>query len=966
MKPRTLFALLLLATVGVQAQEPAATKPEKSLIPMAEVKGGTFKMGAAPGAPHEWTDGPAKGSPPLQVSVGDFSIGKTPVTQAQWKTVMGTNPSDQQGDDLPVEQVTWFEAVAFCNRLSQKEGLTPVYRDYGRYADGTMRLVFADAKANGYRLPTEKEWEYAARGGSLTKGSQLAGGDDAETVGWYRGNSGNRTHPVGQKVPNELGLYDMSGNVLQWCWDGYEADLFKEKKPGDPCLSYKNARSLRGSSFWNRAESLDVTKRNNMPAGLAYNYIGFRVARGPSPDLETKATAEWQQKMLKTFTNEITLRPGAPEVIPDKMLIPPSPAEPLKNVTTAEVRQWKGAPTLFINDKPNTGLMLWRHAGLGEGGAPEFTDFRQAGIHLIQPDMPLSWVWKSDGSIDTAKVDGIMKEILAGNPEVQVMPRVHMHQPSWWRAAHPERRNAGYNPAADKYATGDWDINTYADQKWRKEASAAGQALIRYLEEHYGDHLIGYVIGAGDTGEWSPGWVRGGEFDFSPIQRDAFRKWLKDPKAEIPRDRLRDGRPEFFNDPAKDAMLMNYFKFESDVTTDTLLQFADAFQSTLARMKRKRILGAFYGYSFAMFFRMGSHDFNRVLQSPNINFITSLSDYKWRGPGGLYVGTTIPASLRLHGKLLYNEEDSATPLSKRVRPGNKDRYGPPDWEITRNLSIHKIVASFLEGGTSWYMDWLGEDWYRSPEILPTIAATQKLLTEQLGKDRTSVAQIAVFGSERAVEFVRPREDALAQWRSLQREPLARLGAPFDFYDIADLEQATTEHNYKLLIFLEVPKVDRTKLPQGVATLWTYLPGYSAEAASQSIGFSVLAGAPDKKVPLLNPRASVEGNSGAEPFGPNVWRKGNTYWAPAPPVALDDLRKIAELAGVHFYGGAGDQIFADKNLLMVHSASAGKKSFKLPAKCKVTDAFTDEVVATNADTFEVDLKLGETRVWRTGI
>jgi formylglycine-generating enzyme required for sulfatase activity len=131
-------------------------------------------------------------------------MGKHEVTQREWRELMGNNPSYFKGDNLPVENVNWYEAIEYCNKRSVKEGLAPVYR-------GSGNSITCDWSANGYRLPTEAEWEYAAKGGNKNFLTYVyAGSNTVDAVAWYGGNS---THPVGTKAPNDLGIYDLSGNV---------------------------------------------------------------------------------------------------------------------------------------------------------------------------------------------------------------------------------------------------------------------------------------------------------------------------------------------------------------------------------------------------------------------------------------------------------------------------------------------------------------------------------------------------------------------------------------------------------------------------------------------------------------------------------------------------------------------------------------------------------------------------------
>ncbi len=214
------------------------------------------------------TAGDSDEEPVHRVTVGSFYMKATEVTQGEWKAVMGNNPSRFKGDNLPVESVNWYDAVKYCNALSQLEGKTPVYRISGS-------SVSANWGANGYRLPTEAEWEYAARGGKESRGYKYAGGNNVGEVGWYDDNSEDKTHPVGRKRANELGLHDMSGNVWEWCWDWY-GDYFSGSQTDPTGPSSGSYRVRRGGSWPDYGRSLRSANRYFSTPSSSYDFLGFR------------------------------------------------------------------------------------------------------------------------------------------------------------------------------------------------------------------------------------------------------------------------------------------------------------------------------------------------------------------------------------------------------------------------------------------------------------------------------------------------------------------------------------------------------------------------------------------------------------------------------------------------------------------------------------------------------------------
>jgi formylglycine-generating enzyme required for sulfatase activity len=258
------------------------------------VKGGTFK--------NTRSNYYGKG-----ITLSSFYIGKFDVTQKEWVEVMGSNPSKFKGDKLPVESVHWYDAIEYCNKRSIREGLQPYYnidkkkkdpnnRPDPRFGDlDTIKwTVTINPAANGYRLPTEAEWEYAASGGQLSRSYTYSGSNNVEEVAWYWRNAGDkpltgfwfwsvlqqnhdRPRPVGGKSPNELGLYDMSGNVREWCWDWYgDLNAHGPDPKGSPS-GY--SRVWKGGGWMGDAPFTATAYRGHLAANGTGPDQGFRVCR---------------------------------------------------------------------------------------------------------------------------------------------------------------------------------------------------------------------------------------------------------------------------------------------------------------------------------------------------------------------------------------------------------------------------------------------------------------------------------------------------------------------------------------------------------------------------------------------------------------------------------------------------------------------------------------------------------------
>ena len=224
-------------------------------LELVQVSAGTFMMGSPDGE-----EGRGGDESRVRVRITEpFYLGKTEITQVQWESVMGNNPSYVEGDNLPVERVSWDEAMEFCRKLTERE------RSAGR--------LLRDWK---YTLPTEAQWEYACRAGTTTAYCTGNSSGDLARAGWYYVNGGGKTHPVGKKMPNAWGLYDMHGNVWEWCLDWYDSRLQGGDNPTGPKSGSSRVRRGGGWSFI--AQSCRSAYRGYRSPVSRSNGLGFRVA----------------------------------------------------------------------------------------------------------------------------------------------------------------------------------------------------------------------------------------------------------------------------------------------------------------------------------------------------------------------------------------------------------------------------------------------------------------------------------------------------------------------------------------------------------------------------------------------------------------------------------------------------------------------------------------------------------------
>lgn len=690
------------------------------------------------------------------------------------------------------------------------------------------------------------------------------------------------------------------------------------------------------------------------------------------------------------------------------------------------VQMHHGAPALFLNGQPDPALMFFfcRAADATE----DVRRFADAGISLFSGCFGLPAPILPSGGWDLDRVRRAFDAVIRGNPRVLILPRVGMGS---FRETDAEgARYEGERQLNRHPVTGDMSRGrnfSFSSEVWKQRGGEALGEFIRFCEREYGDHIIGYHLTAGFFGEWSYSWVPALS-DASEPQRRAFADWLQrrypaqtiDPAAvTVPLDRTRTTDQSCLFDPAQDRRTIDYLLFHSEAMATALAHFAQVAKATLRDLKRKKICGAFYGYSFknmnrpANFCNQGHAALDLVLRSPDVDFVCAPYAYTGRETGNMYQAQVCAATLRLHGKLYLCEEDTFTFRAKR----ESNRHVCATREDTIHVFRRNLLGILRDNGGAWYMDCGGngplvpggqvDGWYRDEELMRNFTAMQRLATRVLqSPDRTTDAQVALILSDEGVAHLRHDEalpDALLvrQWLEL-----GKIGAPFDCYrseDLPRLVEQSWAKNYRLIIFLSAfalpaplrALIDTRLKRDGRTLLFVYAPGLITPAGFSTDAMRALTGlqlsirrdsehllasctltgervhyGTERMInPILSgadPAAEVHGtflNSGDPAFLRRDFGTWCSVWSGAPAVPATVLRHLAREAGVHVFSAAGDQVLTLRGYLAIHAASAGERMIRLRRPADIFDAFSGERVAQDAGEIRTRLGFGETKVWR---
>lgn len=688
----------------------------------------------------------------------------------------------------------------------------------------------------------------------------------------------------------------------------------------------------------------------------------------------------------------------------------------------AEVREHHGRPHLFLNGRPHDGCLFWHSAPLES--REDLQRFAHAGVRLFTTGFPARRT--EDGAWDLTGVERVMDVVLDAVPDLLVLPRISLEPPAWWHEAHPGELQVHVDAAnGDRIEK----MISFASARWRADMAAWLPDLIEACERRWGAHLLGYHLCAGACGEWSYYWgpVLSG---YSNAQQQGFRAWLRTRYADdaalrkawgtdasldaatVPHDRVLDRAawPRVWSvfDPRRDQAVLDYLTFHSETVAEAIRDFAACTRRTLDALGRRKLCGVFYGYHMVnagipyVLHNAGHQALDRVLTSPDVDFVAAPMNYNERHAGGMYHSKLPTASVAAHGTLYYDEDDTFTHLAKETpwRPRCRDAAETAD-VLWRNFA-----GTLQDRGAYWWMDHDGDGWYRDDAVMAEVARMRSLADARLVSDGRSLAQVAVITSAASARYLRYDPALMDALLPLAMSEYVAMGLPIDYVEVRDVARvfgAQDAGRYRMVIVADVLFADaatrrdiRAHVRGGDRTVvWIYGAGMIDEHDIDAEHVTDLTGVRvrlhDHGVPLRS-ETTVTGtrvtygsceniapelvgdDPAAEVLGwtlyrgePSLLRRRfddwTSVWSASPMVPASVLRHLAREADVHVYADGGDRVWAAPGLLCLHAAHDGPRTVALPEAMDVVDVRSARELARGVQALDVTLRRGETLVWQ---
>ncbi len=638
---------------------------------------------------------------------------------------------------------------------------------------------------------------------------------------------------------------------------------------------------------------------------------------------------------------------------------------------------------------------------------------RDAGVHSYSFGIPMPWP-ESGKDHDFGEVDRCIETTLREDPQALLLPRFGMAPPEWWLTQHPDDRML--------FDDGQTVSMSMASKPWREEMQTHLRALVKHCESKYGDHLLGYHPCGQHTGEWF--YERSWEprfSDFSPAMNAGFRKWIQGQystidvlrqawnipditfeSVQVPSaDQQRSTTLGLFRDPVVERPVIDYFHYKQIAMEEPLEMMARVIKE---ETRGKKLTCFFYGYLFDMHgIPMGPQNsghlaMSRMLHCPEVDILCSPISYLDRELGGAGMFMSAVDSVRGHGKLWLNEDDTRTYLTPPDSGfGRVDTPPGTYWVHQRNFA-----QLWLRRLAAWYMDLGGIGWLNGKDLWDNIGRLQRFYQEHLTEPARWAPDVALIVDEDSPDYAACTIQLSCPLVYEMRSQYFRMGAPFGIYLLSDLVAGRVPPS-KVYFFANCYRLDARqreavlRSTRGKTAVWFYGGGFLSDTARdenivQMTGLKLRRGAPEcgKVTPekasqglaagletpfrnetFLDPLWTVDDPdaeviarypSGGAAVAAKQTPDGLRVYIGALHCPAKLLRTILMASGVHVYSDSDDVVLTDGRFFSISATSAGKKHLFFPQPCNVINALDTTVVAQDVNRLELDLTLGETRMF----
>ena len=694
---------------------------------------------------------------------------------------------------------------------------------------------------------------------------------------------------------------------------------------------------------------------------------------------------------------------------------------------TVELKNYLGSPTIMVDGKPQTPLILWAHAS--PMGMNQIRLANKAGVHLFSTGVGMPWP-KPGEEPDFTQVDKAFDQMIQVDPQILIMPRFHMSPPQWWMDAHPGNEIV-FNEG--KKLKGKRAFQSIASEVWLKEAIEHMRVFIRHIESKYGDHVIVYHPGCMENGEnfYNKAGEKGIFNGFEEVYRTGFAGWVKKKYQNEEQLRKAWGQPEvtfatirvptmaerknaalgIIYDPATQQFQIDFAEYQNIAVSDALMALAHAIKE---ETQGKKLTMFFYGYYYeiAAMHQFGHLGLGRVLRSPDVDILTSPLSYDNRQPGGTEPMMSPVDAIREAGKLWIVEDDTRTYLSSThtITTSNPEWIQKP---AVMTLRAHQRQFGHLlprRLGT-WYMDLGGEGWLNGEDIWQNIGQIKKIYDREMQIPTPWNPEVAVVADERSSFYTQiPDADLFYPHRSrfLGLPQFYRMGTNFRLLLLNDVLAGRSKLP-KVSIFvncLHMTPADRENLKnktEGKTAIWFYGSGYVDDNHASALNMADLTGFSFKESlkeeptevrfdsgsplsqglirmdyapphPDILPRWSIKPNrsirtiarftDGSIAAASHATKeKGQSFYIGTLSCPAQVLRNILKEAGVRIYMDSDDMLETDGRCMIFTASTAGPKTIFVPEGMKLYREGNATPLEVKNGKYTESFELGEVRFYR---